>query len=99
MALSEFVQREIDRLETLMGNLAHKTMMGQNGTDEQVLIAMGRYRQLNSERQRWADKHKKREEVEESTMDEMPDEEEEEPVPVPAKRRALVSKPRPWGGT
>lgn len=99
MALSEFVAKECERLSNEMEKLAHSTMMGNSGVDAQVLIAMGKYRQSYSERQRWLARRKKIEEPE-TTMEEMPDEEEEREVARPAVRKTLSGgRPRMWGGT
>lgn len=99
MALSEFGQRELARLNRDLEKLAHATMMGQNGVDSQVLINMGKYRQLVAERNRWLARSNKSEVQEASMMEDMPEEEDDAP-PAPAPRRRLTSqRAKPWGGS
>ena len=97
MSLSDFLNRELDRLETRMSKLAHNTMMGSNGSEyEDFLVAAGRYRELKAERDRWLERQQKTDQPD-SRMEEVPDEEEPpaRQAPVPAPRR---SRARPWGG-
>jgi hypothetical protein len=95
MSLSDFTERNISRLEQTMRRLAHNTLMGDNGMDETVLIAMGKYRQLKAERDYWLALRKKQNEPE-STMEELPDDTEDE-LP-PANPRPVTRRPRAWGG-
>jgi hypothetical protein len=94
MALAEFIDREVDRIENDMFKLAHITLMGERGKDlSSFLVAAGRYQQLKAERDRWLERKKKREEPE-SYMEEMPEPEPTKQSAPPRPRRA-----RPWGGT
>jgi hypothetical protein len=95
MALSDFVSKEIQQLEAGMRRLSHNTMMGDNGVDESVLIAFGKYRQMKAQRDRWLELRKKQNEPE-SSMEEMPDDEAESLPPAPAQRP--LRRPRSWGG-
>ena len=99
MALSDFVNRNIERLDVAMAALGHNTMMGNQGVDEGVLIAMGRYRQMKSERDHWLAMKKKRT-VDESRLEEMPDDDGETAAPEAEepKRRTVLRRARSWGG-
>ena len=98
MSLSDFLNRELDRLEAKMAKLAHNTLMGSNGSDlHDFLIAAGRYRELKAERDRWLERQQKTDQPD-SRMEEMPSEEEPPArnVSEPTTRR---TRARPWGGT
>lgn len=98
MALSDFVNTNIERLSKAMARLAHNTMMGDNGNDETVLIAMGKYRQLKSERDYWMEFRKKRT-SEENRLEEMPDDDGEDELPPPEEQpRRRAPRARQWGG-
>ena len=102
MALSDFIGNNLKRINDAMARLAHTTMMGDNGmSDPQVLICMGKYRQMKAERDYWLAFKKKRD-VQESRLEEMPDDPEDElPEPEeeePQRRPQIRRQPKQWGG-
>jgi hypothetical protein len=99
MSLSEFVTKEVKRIEADMHKIAHTALLGTAGTDyEAFLIAAGKYRQLKAERDRWIERRRVGREQEESTMDDMPDDGEDELPPAREQRQPRRAPARNWGG-
>lgn len=99
MSLSEFIGKEVKRIDADMHKIAFTALMGANGSEyETYLISCGKYRQLKAERDRWLARRAKNDEAERSNMEPLPEEEEEEDELPPARPTQRPSRPRSWGG-
>lgn len=101
MSLSD---KQISRLKEKKAKLAHRLASGGFGLDyADLLMQIGRYKELNDEVNVWVSYRQKATVNEESSMAELPDDEDvgdddetEEPAQPP--RRRLPNKARGWGG-